>query len=215
MAAKEKWLSGDVAGAKDILSKAFDENPESESIWLAAAKLAAETGQMEAAMQVLDKARKEADTDRVRISCHARDVIRTTDVFSLQIWMKSAALQRQIGQIDESLKTLDEAIRKFPTFDKLYMIKGQINEDKGDIPAAREAYAKGTKTCPKSVPLWLLASRLEEKAGVTIKARSLLERARMLNPKNDELWAESIRIEERSGTAGQAKSMLARGKSTM
>ncbi len=96
MAAKEKWLSGDVAGAKDILSKAFDENPESESIWLAAAKLAAETGQMEAAMQVLDKARKEADTDRVRISCHARDVIRTTDVFSLQIWMKSAALQRQI-----------------------------------------------------------------------------------------------------------------------
>jgi pre-mRNA-processing factor 6 len=69
MAAKEKWLSGDVAGAKDILSKAFDENPESESIWLAAAKLAAETGQMEAAMQVLDKARKEANTDRVGHKC--------------------------------------------------------------------------------------------------------------------------------------------------
>jgi pre-mRNA-processing factor 6 len=65
MAAKEKWLGGDIAGAKDILSRAFDQNPESESIWLAAAKLAAETGQMEAAMQVLDKARKEADTDRV------------------------------------------------------------------------------------------------------------------------------------------------------
>lgn len=65
MAAKEKWLGGDVGAAKDILTRAFDQNPDSESIWLAAAKLAAETGQVEAAMQVLDKARKEADTDRV------------------------------------------------------------------------------------------------------------------------------------------------------
>lgn len=65
MAAKEKWLSGDIGGAKDILTKAFEQNPDSESIWLAAAKLAAETGQMEAATQVLEKARKEADTDRV------------------------------------------------------------------------------------------------------------------------------------------------------
>lgn len=67
MAAKEKWISGDIGGAKDILTRAFEKNPESESIWLAAAKLAAETGQMEAALQVLDKARKEADTDKVRV----------------------------------------------------------------------------------------------------------------------------------------------------
>lgn len=193
MAAKEKWLSGDISGAKDILSRAFDQNPESESIWLAAAKLASETGQMEAAMQVLDKARKEADTDR--------------------IWMKSAALQRQIGDLDAAIKILDEAIGKFPTYDKLHMMRGQINEDRNDAQAAREAYAKGTRACPKSIPLWLLTSRLEEKQGVTIRARSLLERARMQNPKNEELWAESVKVEERSGTAGQAKAMLARGAS--
>jgi pre-mRNA-processing factor 6 len=65
MAAKEKWLSGDIASAKDILTEAFEKNPDSESIWLAAAKLASETGQTEAAMQLLAKARKEANTDRV------------------------------------------------------------------------------------------------------------------------------------------------------
>jgi pre-mRNA-processing factor 6 len=65
MAAKEKWLAGDIGGARDVLTRAFEQNPDSESIWLAAAKLAAETGQMEAAMQVLEKARTEADTDRV------------------------------------------------------------------------------------------------------------------------------------------------------
>jgi pre-mRNA-processing factor 6 len=92
------------------------------------------------------------------------------------------------------------------------MMKGQIYENKGDIQAARDAYSRGTRSCPKSIPLWILSSRLEEKAGVTIKARAILERARMQNPKNEELWAESIRVEERSGTAGQAKAMLARGE---
>jgi pre-mRNA-processing factor 6 len=67
MAAKEKWLSGDIASAKDILTEAFEKNPDSESIWLAAAKLASETGQTEAAMQLLAKARKEANTDRVSL----------------------------------------------------------------------------------------------------------------------------------------------------
>lgn len=190
MAAKEKWLSGDVAGAKDILTRAFEKNPDSESIWLAAAKLAAETGQKEAAMQVLEKARKEADTDR--------------------IWLKSAVLQRHMGDLDGALSTLDEAIVKFPHFDKLYMVKGQILEDKNNVPGAREAYTRGIKVCPKSIPLWILASRLEEKAGVTIKARSLLEKARLANPKNDELWVESVKVEERSGAAGQTRAMLAR-----
>ncbi|KAJ9097804.1 hypothetical protein QFC19_006672 [Naganishia cerealis] len=192
MAAKEKWLSGDIASAKDILTEAFEKNPDSESIWLAAAKLASETGQTEAAMQLLAKARKEADTDR--------------------IWMKSAMLERQIGKLDEALQTLEEAIQKFPSFDKLYMIKGQIHEERSEIPQAREAYAKGVKACPKSVPLWLLSSRLEEKAGITIKSRALLEKARMQNPKNDRLWAESIKVEERAGSAGQAKAMLARAQ---
>jgi pre-mRNA-processing factor 6 len=126
--------------------------------------------------------------------------------------MKSAQLERQIGQVDEALKTLEEAIRKYPTFDKLHMIRGQIYDARNDIPAARTAYAQGCKSCPKSIPLWILSARLEVKAGVIIKARSMLERARMFNPKNEELWAESIKIDEKASGPQQAKSLLARGK---
>jgi predicted Zn-dependent protease len=122
-------------------------------------------------------------------------------------------LERQIGKLDAALQTLEEAIKKFPTFDKLYMIKGQTHQDRAEIPLAREAYAKGVKACPKSIPLWLLSTRLEEKAGITIKARALLEKARMQNPKNETLWAESVKVEERAGGASQAKAMLARGVS--
>lgn len=39
MAAKEKWLGGNVPEARHILKLAFDANPESEDIWLAAFKL--------------------------------------------------------------------------------------------------------------------------------------------------------------------------------
>jgi pre-mRNA-processing factor 6 len=129
--------------------------------------------------------------------------------------MKSAVLERQLGLLDEALKTLEQAIAKFPSFDKLHMIRGQIYESRNEVPQARQAYAQGCKACSKSIPLWILSARLEEKAGVTIKARSLLERARLYNPKNDELWAESIKIEERAGGMQQAKSLLARGKWTL
>ena len=130
-----------------------------------------------------------------------------------QIWMKSAVLERQLGRLDDALNTLQEAIAKYPAFDKLHMIRGQIYTSRGETVQARNAYAQGCKACPKSIPLWILSARLEEKAGVIIKARGLLERARLFNPKNDELWAESIRIEERAGSTQQAKSVLARGKS--
>jgi hypothetical protein len=42
MWAKEKWIRGDVPAARDVLANAFDANPESEQIWLAAVKIAAE-----------------------------------------------------------------------------------------------------------------------------------------------------------------------------
>jgi pre-mRNA-processing factor 6 len=67
MAAKEAWLGGDIAVARNILGNAFDANSESEAIWLAAAKLEADNGEIQNARQLLERARSEADTERVRI----------------------------------------------------------------------------------------------------------------------------------------------------
>lgn len=94
------------------------------------------------------------------------------------------------------------------------MMKGQIYQDKGMIPQAREAFSQGTRACPKSVPLWLLAARLEEQSGVVVKARSVLDRARLQNPKNPELWLESIRVERRASPNNlqPARSLMAKAK---
>ncbi|KAI9593347.1 PRP1 splicing factor, N-terminal-domain-containing protein [Syncephalis fuscata] len=190
MLAKEKWVSNDVDGARAVLSEAFKANTNSEQIWLAAIKLESENGEYDRARVLLEKAREQANTQRV--------------------WMKSVVLERQHGRTEEALKMLDEALKRFPTFDKLWMIRGQIFESMGQIPKAREAFVEGCRQCPRSITLWILSARLEEQAGVLIKARALLERARLRNPKEPALWRESVAIERRAGNTAVAKALLAK-----
>ncbi|KAI9624055.1 hypothetical protein H4Q26_017066 [Puccinia striiformis f. sp. tritici PST-130] len=194
MAAKECWqTNNDVDGARKILGDAFEANPESEQVWLAAVKLESENGQIEAAKQLMKRARDVAGTER--------------------IWIKNAVFERQHGSVDEALEITEKALVKFPASEKLHMIKGQILESKEDVSGARSAYAVGTKKCPKCIPLWILSSRLEERVGMTIKARAIMERARHHNAKNEELWSESCSIEERAGghTTGSSTTASAVG----
>jgi predicted Zn-dependent protease len=63
--AKERWLAGDVDEAREILTEAFAANPDSEAVWLAAAKLEWENSEIERARVLHERARERAPTDRV------------------------------------------------------------------------------------------------------------------------------------------------------
>ncbi|KAH7026407.1 PRP1 splicing factor [Microdochium trichocladiopsis] len=190
MLAKEKWMAGEVDSARLVLARAFQQNPNSEDLWLAAVKLEAENDQQDHARKLLADARQEAPTDRV--------------------WMKSAAFERQLGNLDTALDLVQQALNLFPSAAKLWMMKGQIYEDIGKPLQAREAYGTGVKAVPSSVPLWLLYSRLEEKLGQLPKARSVLDRARLAVPKSAELWCESVRVERRAQNMKQAETLMER-----
>ncbi|KAI0873167.1 PRP1 splicing factor [Hypoxylon argillaceum] len=192
MLAKEKWQAGEVDNARRVLARAFQQNPNNEDIWLAAVKLEAENDQTEQARGLLKQARQEAPTDRV--------------------WMKSVAFERQLNNLDDALDLVQQALNLFPAYPKLWMMKGQIYEDLGRKPQAREAYATGVKAVPGSVPLWLLYARLEESTGLLPKARSVLDRARLAVPKSPELWCESVRLELRAGDTKQAESLMERAR---
>lgn len=196
MSAKESWLADDVVGARATLGKAFEANPESEGIWLAAIKLEAENHQIEAARQLMARARDVAATER--------------------IWVKSAVFERQHGTPTSSLETVKLGLVRYPNCAKLHMIHSQLLS--AQVPpnnvARREALAIGVKKCPTSVPLWIMSSRLEESIGIRIKARAVLEKARNLNPKSEDLWLESVKVEERDGN-GADKAMLARAIQTL
>jgi len=190
MLAKERWMAGEVDSARLVLARAFQQNPNSEDLWLAAVKLEAENDQQDHARKLLADARQEAPTDRV--------------------WMKSAAFERQLGNLDTAMDLVQQALNLFPAAPKLWMMKGQIYEDVGKPLQAREAYGTGVKAVPSSVSLWLLYSRLEEKLGQLPKARSVLDRARLAVPKSAELWCESVRVERRAQNMKQAETLMER-----
>lgn len=191
MGAKSKWLAGDVPAARSILALAFQANPNSEEIWLAAVKLESENNEFERARRLLQKARTSAPTARV--------------------FMKSVKLEWCLGEIRNSEILLEEAVKHYPDFAKLWMMKGQIEEETGKKEVAKEAYNLGLKKCPQAVPLWLLLSQLEESNKQLTRARSILEKARLKNPQTDLLWLEAVRVELRGGLKNIAHTLMAKG----
>ncbi|XP_016148957.1 pre-mRNA-processing factor 6-like [Sinocyclocheilus grahami] len=125
MGAKSKWLAGDVPAARSILALAFQANPNSEEIWLAAVKLESENNEYERARRLLAKARSSAPTARV--------------------FMKSVRLEWVLGNIDAAQELCTEALKHYEDFPKLWMMRGQIEEQSENIDKAREAYNQGVR----------------------------------------------------------------------
>jgi tetratricopeptide (TPR) repeat protein len=117
------FLQGDVHSARTILSEAFKANPNSEQIWLAAVKLESECGEHDRARMLLKKAREQAPTPRV--------------------WMKAAVLERQLDNLTEALELVKQGLEKYPTADKLWMMRGQLEEALNQASEARASLAKG------------------------------------------------------------------------
>ncbi|GFH06286.1 TPR_REGION domain-containing protein [Haematococcus lacustris] len=125
MAAKHRWrVMNDVPGARRVLEGAFEANPDSEEIWLAAVKLEFENDEVPRAKLLLSRARMG------NAGSYAR------------VWMKSAIVERQLGNDTEERVLLEEGIRRFPTFEKLYLQLGQLEERLGRLEAARAAYRR-------------------------------------------------------------------------
>ncbi|XP_020256952.1 protein STABILIZED1 [Asparagus officinalis] len=202
MGAKEKWLAGDVPAARAILQEAYAAIPDSEEIWLAAFKLEFENREPERARMLLAKAREKGGTERV--------------------WMKSAIVERELNNIEEERKLLEEGLERFPKFFKLWLMLGQMEERLGHvervseadrlhhIEEARRAYEKGLKQCPSCIPLWLSLASLEERMNGLTKARAVLTNARKKNPQNPEVWLAAIRAESRHGIKKEADSLMAK-----
>lgn len=196
MAAKEKWLSGNVPDARMILLEAFNANSKSEQIWLAAVKLEWENDEFIRARLLLQRARERAPSERV--------------------YLKSALLERELFEYTAALQLLDEGIAKYPSFSKFYMMAGQIccEEDVSksktkDNVKAREYFVRGLKANPASIPLWRLLISLEERVKGVVKARPTAEMARLKLPANDLIWLESIRLERRAGNDKLSENLMA------
>ncbi|CAF2035155.1 protein STABILIZED1 [Brassica rapa] len=190
MGAKEKWLAGDVPAARAILQEAYAAIPNSEEIWLAAFKLEFENKEPERARMLLAKARERGGTERV--------------------WMKSAIVERELGDVEAERRLINEGLKQFPRFFKLWLMRGQLEERFNHLEQARKAYESGLKHCPDCVPLWLALANLEERVTGLNKARAILTTARKKNPHVDELWLAAIRVELRHDNKREAEHLMSK-----
>jgi pre-mRNA-processing factor 6 len=172
------------------LKEAYDAIPNSEEIWLAAFKLEFENHEPERARMLLAKAREMGGTERV--------------------WMKSAIVEREMGNESKERELLEEGLQRFPEFHKLWLMLGQLEDRAGHPAVARDVYERALRACPHSTPLWLSAAALEEKMGGLSKARAVLTKARLKNPQNPELWLAAIRAEARAGNKKEAEALMAK-----
>ena len=51
------------------------------------------------------------------------------------------------GEQEEEQRLLEDGLQRFPAFDKLWLMLGQLEERRGQAAAARTAYQNGLKRC--------------------------------------------------------------------
>jgi pre-mRNA-processing factor 6 len=187
--AREMWQAGRPEEARKVIARSFQQLPGNENLYTRAVDFEVDANEYEQARMFLKIARESAATDR--------------------IFMKSAVLERQLGELDTALDLVNQGLQTWPGSWKLHAIKGQIYESMGKLKEAQEAFAVGTRANPKAPVLFILLSRLQEKSGAVVKARSTLERGRQQNPKNPELLCESVRLERRANNMNAAQKLMA------
>lgn len=126
--------------------------------------------------------------------------------------MKSARLEWVQGNMAAAQRLLADGVAVHREEEKLWMMRGQVEEQLSNVEAARDYYARGRKNCPHAIPLWKLAAELEVKAGAYTRARSILEQGRTANPQCDVLWATACDTELVANESGAsiAKTLMAK-----
>ncbi|KAF2108655.1 PRP1 splicing factor, N-terminal-domain-containing protein [Lophiotrema nucula] len=189
MYAREMWQASRPEDARNIIARSFSALPGNENLYTRAVDFEVDAQEYDRARQFLQLARQTAATDR--------------------IYIKSAVLERQLGNLDGALDLVNEGLQTWPSSWKLHAIKGQIYESLSKLKEAQEALSLGTRANPKAPVLFKLLARLQEKAGHIVKARSTLDRGRQANPKNEELLCEAVRLERRAGNTSAAQQLMA------
>lgn len=188
MYSKEVWKNGDIAGAKQILHRAFGILSSNADIWLALIKL-------ESIEKHYDKVRELFNEAKVKVQ-------------NERIWYKYVTFLRQQGSNTEAVDAIDEGLLSFPSCYKLYLQKAQILEEAGDLTKARNVLSIGTKSAPEAIELWRYLSDVDYKLGNGTRARSDLDLGLLKNPNSDKLWFAKLELEKKLKNTDQISVML-------
>jgi pre-mRNA-processing factor 6 len=206
MYAKHKWETESIEAAKKLLEEASITHPNNEHIILAKVKLLREENNFIEAESTLLNARKEINTEK--------------------IWMQYIQLLREQNRLEEAEEICKEALSKFKTYPKMWMILAQLKIQKGEEnlnfetskaykEEALKILEKGLVENKKNVVLYILNCRLLIELNREAVARRVFEIGMITLPNNDYLLGEFIKFEWKSKNYSNANSLLAKGLKDM
>jgi pre-mRNA-processing factor 6 len=202
MYAKHKWETESIEAAKKLLEEASITHPNNEPIILAKVKLLREENNFKEAESVLCNARREIDTEKV--------------------WMQSIQLMRELNKLTEAEEICKEAVNKFKTFPKFWMILAQLKIQRGEensnsetAKAFKEEAVKilesGLEENKKNPVLYTLICKLLIELNREAVARRIFETGIKNLPNNDYLLGEFIKFEWKSKNYSIVNSLLSKG----
>ncbi|CAN8070286.1 unnamed protein product, partial [Agarophyton chilense] len=190
MLAKDRWKAEGAEAGRAVLREALAKNGEHEEIWLAAAKIETESGELRKAREMLRQGREGAGRGGVG-----------SERASARVFMKSALVERQIEDAEAERQLLEAGLRAHANAEKLWLMLAQWHERRGGD--AGEVYRAAVKECAGAAAVWIGYARWEEGCGRVAKARAILERARskLSDTRNgsEMAWRESVLLEARRG----------------
>jgi pre-mRNA-processing factor 6 len=174
--------------AKRVLEQALDNIEDSEDIYLALGKV----------LDTLDDVNGGRNLfERARSACPD----------SGRIWMKSAQLERGIGNHEKAIALIESAVAQLSpkhceNYFKFFLIVGQIYLETGNTVQAREWSTRACDSCPAKAAVWILAADVAVAENDLSRARSILERGRIRLPSEESLWWKGYLVEELAARTG-------------
>lgn len=131
---------------------------------------------------------------------------------------------RQQQKYTQAASLLEEALKRYPQFWKLWLIKVHILEEEGQAGYSEisKIYEEAVKRCKEEPDIWIdyarYLLRLEEKGesgegeSYLTKARTVLYKARGVLSKCEKIWLASAKLEEEAGNDKIAANLLNKGR---
>ena len=231
--ARLEVMTGNALDAQKVLNRARIANPTSFRVWIAAARLAEETGKgnpkqiIKRAVQSLAREnamlkREEWITEAEKLETEGgavlslQAIIEETLGFGVDedddrklLFLEDSQASIARGKFETARAINAYALRVFPTSERLWKFATEFERNNGSEISELQLLEKACEACPSSVHLWLALAKAKRKGEDGInESRRVLGRAFNQLSSNEDIYLAAVELEANTGNNTEARVLL-------
>ena len=225
--AEARVMQNDPEGALQALGPSLGAENVSSNLLAAGGQLSLRTGDVDAGVELLERAAAndpnnlERQMDLAVAYITAGNVDRAVEILEQMPGDDESAYRRgvllvltmqQRGEYAEAQGRLDSMLKDYPDSSPLWNLKGGLYQRSGDLDAAAEAFAKAIETDQKNTGAMLNLARLEIAEGNSERAEALYRDVLEILPGNAAAMTGLAQVALRQGDSAAAIDLLQRAR---